>query len=79
MKIKNFKTGEIKDCDTVTYSDDMSLPVTCPECGKRTTFGNLYNTGDWFNLSGIWRVCICKDCAERIWKEEEEEYRKHAK
>lgn len=76
MKIKNYKTGEIKECDTTCYCDDMDTPVTCPECGKRTTFGETYNTGDWFTVNGMWRVCICKECAERIWAEEAKEDRR---
>ena len=76
MKVKNWTTGEIKECDTMTYCNDMDIIVECPECGKRVTFGSLYNSGDWFEPKGVWRVGICEECAKKHWKQEEEKENK---
>jgi hypothetical protein len=69
MIVKNWVTKELKDIDTKVYSNDMEEVVQCPECLKRVKFGELYNTGDWFEPKGIWRIGICEDCAERWWKQ----------
>jgi hypothetical protein len=71
MIVYNVKTNVKKECDTTTYTEDMERIVECPECGKRYKFGDGINAGNWFNEKTIWRVAICPECAERIWKDED--------
>lgn len=73
MLVKNFKTGVIKEVDTKVYTNDMDLIVECPQCGKRVKFGDLYNSGDWFEPDGVWRIGICIECAEKEWNRVEED------
>ena len=70
MIVNNIVTKELKDIDTKIYSNDMEEVVQCPECLKRVKFGDLYNTGDWFEPKGIWRVGICEECAEKWWRKQ---------
>lgn len=70
MIVYNVKTNVKKECDTKTYTEDMERIVECPECGKRYKFGDGINAGNWFNEKTIWRVAVCPECAERIWKDE---------
>lgn len=67
MLVKNWTTGEEKECDTRVYSNDMDVLCECPECGKKVPYGNLYNAGDWFEPKGVWRVCICEECMNKIY------------
>lgn len=68
MKAKNFRTGEIKEINNLTYCNDMDRIVECPECGKKVRYGKLYNVGEWFEPKGVWRFGICPECAEKEWK-----------
>lgn len=68
MKVINWRTKEEKEVDNRTYCSDMDKIVECPECGKKVTYGSLYNTGDWFEPKGVWRIGICPECAEKEWE-----------
>lgn len=68
MKAKNYRTGEMKEVDNFVYCTDMDKIVECPECGKKVRYGELYNVGDWFEPSGVWRLGICPECAEKEWE-----------
>lgn len=72
MKARNYKTQEEKEVD-YEFTDDMEKMTQCPECGKYVTYGEMYNTGEWFTMNGIWRLAVCPDCAKKIWKEHEKE------
>lgn len=73
MLIKKYNTKTKKygvpfECECLSYCTDMSKIVECPSCHKKVKFGDTYNTGEYYDLSGLWRIGICEDCAKEIWE-----------
>lgn len=78
MLIKKYNrfTNKYEDpveCDTVLLTHDMDLLVECPYCHKKVKLGDTYSAGDFYDMSGCWKIGICEDCAKKIWENENEQ------
>lgn len=74
MKIQKYngdtkKYEEPIECDTVLFTDNMDLLVECPYCHKKVRLGDTYSEGDFYDISGCWKIPVCEECAKKIWEE----------
>lgn len=61
---------EIDYCSLL--SEDWDKPVECPCCHKKHKWGEMINCGNFYTVGGVWLVPVCPECADEIWKAQDE-------
>lgn len=51
-------------------SEDYDQLAECPDCHKKTRYGDMINCGNNYTVGGVWIVPVCPDCAKKIWEDQ---------